>query len=104
LLRIAPKPNYRTLWKNLQFEELAKESGSVPAKHLTARVDLHTTSFAATFTTQGEKIFQPSKCQYQEQPEPVMHGMPSTFWNAPGLSEKCKLTLANATSAYYIKR
>ena len=44
------------LKKRLRFEELAKESTRILASHLSARVDLHTTNFSATFTKKGETV------------------------------------------------
>ena len=89
--------------KSLSFEELAKESARILAKHLSARVDLHTTSFSATFTKKGETIIPAFKV-----PVRTVTGA-GDAWNAGnilgdayGLSDGCRLTLANAVAAYYI--
>ena len=39
--------------EHLDFAELAMEAARVLAKHLPARIDLHTTEFSATFEGQG---------------------------------------------------
>ena len=91
------------LKRSLRFDELAKESARILASHLSARVDLHTTSFSATFTKKGEtvaRVFQ----------VPVLRATGAgDAWNAGnilgdayGLSDECRLTLANAVAAYYI--
>ena len=91
------------LKRSLKFDELAKESARVLASHLPARVDLHTTSFSATFTKKGETfvpVFQ----------VPVLRATGAgDAWNAGNilgdahrLSDGCRLTLANAVAAYYI--
>lgn len=93
----------KELEKSLGFEELAKESARILAKHLLARVDLHTTSFSATFTKKGESIVPVFKV-------PVLRATGAgDAWNAGNilgdacrLSDGCRLTLANAVAAYYI--
>ena len=88
---------------NLPFEEIARESSKILASHLAARVDLHTTSFSATFKGKGETIVPAFK----------VHVLRATgagdAWNAGnilgdacGLSDDCRLALANAVAAYYI--
>jgi ribokinase len=93
----------KALAKRLPFEELAKESARILAAHLSARVDLHTTSFSATFTRKGETIIPAFKI-----PVRTVTGA-GDAWNAGnilgdanGLSDSCRLTLANAVAAYYI--
>ena len=95
--------NVEKLGKKLPFEELAKESARILAKHLTARVDLHTTGFSATFTTKGETVVPVFKV-------PVLRATGAgDAWDAGnilgdahGLSDECRLTLANAVASYYI--
>ncbi|MEM3442879.1 MAG: carbohydrate kinase family protein [Candidatus Bathyarchaeia archaeon] len=93
----------KTWAKSLSFEELAKESARILAKHLSARVDLHTTSFSASFTKKGETIIPAFKV-----PVRTVTGA-GDAWNAGNilgdayeLSDGCRLTLANAVAAYYI--
>jgi len=91
------------LRKTLKFEELAKESARILASHLSARVDLHTTSFSATFTKKRETVVSAFKV-------PVLRTTGAgDAWNAGnilgdahGLSDDSRLTLANAVAAYYI--
>jgi sugar/nucleoside kinase (ribokinase family) len=91
------------LRKRLKFEELAKESARILASHLSARVDLHTTSFSATFTKKGETVVPAFKV-------PVLRATGAgDAWNAGNilgdayrLSDGGRLALANAVAAYYI--
>jgi ribokinase len=89
--------------KRLPFEELAKESARILAAHLSARVDLHTTDFSATFTKKDETIVPAFKVPVRR-----VTGA-GDAWNAGnilgdayGLSDGCRLALANAVAAYYI--
>lgn len=85
------------------FDELAKESARILAKHLSARIDLHTTNFSATFTKKSETIVPAFKV-------PVLRATGAgDAWNAGNilgdaleLSDSCRLALANAVAAYYI--
>ncbi|HVP92450.1 MAG TPA: carbohydrate kinase family protein [Acidobacteriota bacterium] len=93
----------KELGKKLRFEELAKESARILASHISARVDLHTTSFSATFTKKRE-IITPA---FQV---PVLRATGAgDAWNAGNilgdaykLSDDCRLSLANAVAAYYV--
>jgi sugar/nucleoside kinase (ribokinase family) len=93
----------KRLQKNMQFEELAKESARTLASHLSARIDLHTTSFSATFTKKGETVVPAFEV-------PVLRATGAgDAWNAGNilgdahrLSDDCRLALANAVAAYYI--
>jgi sugar/nucleoside kinase (ribokinase family) len=88
---------------NLNSEDLAKESARVMTSHISARIDLHTTSFSATLTKNGETIVPAFQV-------PVLRATGAgDAWNAGnilgsiyGLSNECRLTLANAVAAYYI--
>ncbi len=87
----------------MSFEELAKESARILAKNLSARIDLHATSFAATFTKKKETVIPSFRV-------PVLRATGAgDAWNAGniigdacGLSDNCRLMLANAVAAYYI--
>lgn len=89
--------------ENLSFEEMAGESARILASHLLARVDLHTTSFSATFKKEGETTVPAFEV-------PVFRATGAgDAWNAGnilgdacGLSDDCRLTLANAVAAYYV--
>ena len=95
--------NIRTSQKKQCIEKMAIEAARVLVKHLTARIDLHTTAFSATFTKKKEVIAPTFK----------VNALRATgagdAWNAGNilgdgcsLSDKCRLALANAVSAYYI--
>lgn len=89
--------------KGLTFEELSKKSARILASHLSARVDLHTTSFSATFTKKSETIVPVFQV-------PVLRATGAgDAWNAGNiigdackLSDGCRLALANMIAAYYI--
>jgi sugar/nucleoside kinase (ribokinase family) len=91
------------LGKGFSIEKLAKESARILATHLSSRIDLHTTSFSATFTRKDETFVSAFKV-------PVLRATGAgDSWNAGnilgdayGLSDDCRLTLANAVAAYYI--
>jgi len=93
----------KALRKKLQFDELAMESARILASQLSARVDLHTTRFSATFTKKGETIIPAFKV-------PVLRATGAgDAWNAGnilgdayGLSDGCRLALANAVAACYV--
>ena len=89
--------------QSLKFDELARKAARILSSHIPARVDLHATNFSATFTRKSETvepIFQ----------VPVLRATGAgDAWNAGnilgdayGLSDGCRLTLANAVAAYYI--
>ena len=91
------------LRKSLKSNELAKECARILASHLSARIDLHTTSFSASFTGKSEVIVPAFDV-------PVLRATGAgDAWNAGnilgdayGLSDGCRLALANAVAAYYI--
>jgi ribokinase len=87
----------------LEFNELALASAQVLAKHLQARIDLHTTTFAVSIVD-GKAVFVPTfKVQ------PLRATGAGDAWDAGnivgdanGLSDQARLTLANAVSACYL--
>ena len=89
--------------KSLALEEEAKECAKILAARLSARVDLHTTSFSATSARKGLTIVPSFRV-------PVLRATGAgDAWNAGnilgdanGLSDACRLTLANAVAAYYV--
>ena len=89
--------------KLTKFDDLAKESARILASRFSARIDLHTTSFSATFTKKSETIVPTFKV-------PVLRATGAgDAWNAGnilgdahGLSDDHRLALANAVAAYYI--
>jgi sugar/nucleoside kinase (ribokinase family) len=79
------------------------EAARVLAENLSARIDLHTTVFSATFTKKSEVVIPAFK----------VNGLRATgagdAWNAGnivadanGVSDECRLALANAVSACYL--
>jgi ribokinase len=87
----------------LRLDEAALASARVLAKHLHARIDLHTTTFSATFTKKGETIVPAFKIK------PLRATGAGDAWDAGnifadghGFSDECRLTLANAVAACYL--
>lgn len=91
------------LAKASKLDDLARESARILASHLSARIDLHTATFSATFTKKSEIIVPTFKV-------PVLRVTGAgDAWNAGNilgdayeLSDKLRLALANAVAAYYI--
>jgi sugar/nucleoside kinase (ribokinase family) len=86
-----------------RFDELAMDSARVLAKHLPARIDLHTTAFSATFTKKNEVVVPAFKIKA------LRATGAGDAWNAGNiigdgnaLSDQCRLTLANAVAACYL--
>jgi ribokinase len=87
----------------LEFAELAMEAARILAKHLPARIDLHTTLFSATLKGKAEVVAPTFKVK-------VLRATGAgDAWNAGnivgdrnGLSDECRLMLANAVSACYL--
>jgi ribokinase len=86
-----------------RFNELAVDAARVLAENLSARIDLHTTVFSATFTKKKEVVV----------PAFEVKALRATgagdAWNAgniigdgSGLSDECRLALANAVAACYL--
>jgi sugar/nucleoside kinase (ribokinase family) len=83
--------------------ELAMEAARILAKHLPARIDLHTTAFSATLKGKTEFSVPTFKVK-------VLRATGAgDAWNAGniigdrnGLSDECRLTLANAVAACYL--
>ena len=85
------------------FSEFALESARILARSLRARIDLHTTDFSATLTSKKETIVPTFDIK------PLRATGAGDAWNAGniladanGLSDECRLTLANAVSACYL--
>lgn len=91
------------LKRRLNYNELAMKSAEILASRLSARIDLHTTSFSATFNKKGKTVVSTFKV-------PVLRATGAgDVWNAGnilgdahGLSDGGRLTLANAVATYYI--
>ena len=89
--------------KKRRFDELAREAAIVLAKHLSSRIDLHTTVFSATFTKKSEVVVPTFKVKT------LRATGAGDAWNAGNIlgdanaaSDECRLALANAVSAYYL--
>jgi len=93
----------RRLQKTLKPDELAKECARILAKNLSARIDLHTTTFAGSFTSETEIVVPAFKV-------PVLRATGAgdawnagnVFGDALGFPDSCRLTLANLAAAYYV--
>jgi sugar/nucleoside kinase (ribokinase family) len=87
----------------LGFSELAMEAAGVLAKHLSARIDLHTSVFSATLKGKKQVVVPTFKVK-------VLRATGAgDAWDAGnilgdqnGLSDECRLMLANAVSACYL--
>lgn len=89
--------------KKKRFEELAVEAARLLARHLPARIDLHTTVFSATFTKKTE-VFVPTF-----KVKALRATGAGDAWDAGNilgdgnaLSDECRLALANAVAACYL--
>lgn len=87
----------------LEFVELAKEAARFLAKRFSARIDLHTTAFSATFKGEKEVVVPSFKVKV------VRATGAGDAWDAGnilgdhnGLSDESRLMLANAVAACYI--
>ena len=87
----------------LEFAELAMESARILARHLSARIDLHTTAFSASLKGKSEVRVSSFKV------EVLRATGAGDAWDAGniigdrnGLSDECRLLLANAVSACYL--
>jgi sugar/nucleoside kinase (ribokinase family) len=86
-----------------RFDELAMESARILAKHLSTRIDLHTTSFSATFTKKSEIVVPAFKVKT------LRATGAGDAWNAGNilgdgnaLSDEYRMALANAVAACYL--
>jgi len=96
-------PKVNGLRKKLEHHDLAKECARILAKHISARIDLHTSAFAASFTKENEVIvptFNVPALRSTGAGDAWNAG--NIFGDALGLPDSCRLTLANAVAAYYI--
>lgn len=89
--------------EKMRLDALAMESARILAEHLSARIDLHTTGFSATFT-QKSKVVVPAF-----EVKALRATGAGDAWNAGNiigdgnaLSDECRLALANAVSACYL--
>ena len=91
--------------KDLGFAELAMEAARVLAKYLPARIDLHTTVFsAATLNSKKEVVvpaFKVKALRATGSGDAWCAG--NVIGDHNGLSDECRLLLANAVSACYLQ-
>lgn len=87
----------------VDFADLAMDAARILAKHVQTRVDLHTTAFSATIRGKTEVVAPTFKVQVRRATGA------GDAWTAGniigdhnGLSDMCRLTLANAVSACYL--
>ena len=89
--------------EDLSFPLLAMKAGRILAKNLSARIDLHTAVFSATFKGKNEVVVPTFKVNILRA---TGAGDAWTAGNILGdwsnLSDESRLTLANAVSAYYL--
>ncbi len=93
----------RRLRNRLDHYEVAKECARILAKHLPARVDIHTTAFAGSFTPENEVVvpaFQVSALWSTGAGDAWNAG--NIYGDALKLPDSCRLTLANAVAACYV--
>jgi ribokinase len=89
--------------EGLRFPELAMKAARVLAKNLSARIDLHTTVFSATFKGKHETVvptFKINVLRATGAGDAWTAGNILGDWN--NLSDESRLTLANAVSACYL--
>jgi sugar/nucleoside kinase (ribokinase family) len=86
-----------------RFDDLALDAARVLAKHLPARIDLHTTAFSATLSKKNEVVVPSFKVKA------LRATGAGDAWNAGNilaganaLSDECRLFLANAVAACYL--
>ncbi len=90
--------------EHLGFAELAMEAARVLAKHLPARIDLHTTVFSATLKGKKEVVvpaFKVKALRATGAGDAWCAG--NILGDHNGLSDECRLLLANAVSACYLQ-
>ncbi len=85
------------------FAELALESARVLSKNFPARIDLHTTAFSASLKGTSEVVVPTSKVKVlRATGAGDAWNAGNVFGDANGLSDGCRLMLANTVSACYL--
>jgi sugar/nucleoside kinase (ribokinase family) len=87
----------------IDFDELALFSAQVLARYLSARIDLHTTTFSVTVTKEKAvfvPVFKIKALRATGAGDAWDAG--NLLGDANGLPDDCRLTLANAVSACYL--
>jgi ribokinase len=87
----------------LSFAELALEAARVLSRRFSARIDLHTTSFSASLKGTLEIVMPTSKVKVlRATGAGDAWNAGNVFADANGLSDGCRLMLANTVSACYL--
>ncbi|UCB61308.1 MAG: carbohydrate kinase family protein, partial [Candidatus Bathyarchaeota archaeon] len=90
------------LRRKLKPEELAMECARTLAKNLSARIDLHTTTFSGSFTPKKEVVVPAFKVQVLRSTGAGDSWNAGNIWgDALHIPDACRLTLANAVAAHY---
>ena len=89
--------------EKIDFNELVLFSAQVLAKHLSARIDLHTTTFSVTVTKE-KAVFVPAFKIEAKRATGAGDAWDAgnLLGDAGGLADDCRLTLANAVAACYL--
>ena len=86
-----------------RLDELSMQAAKVLAKSLSARIDLHTTSFSATVTQKNEVVVPAFEVEARRATGAGdSWDAGNILGDANGFSDECRLALANAVAAYYI--
>jgi ribokinase len=87
----------------LSFADYAMEAARVLAKHCSARIDLHTTLFSASLKGKREVVVPTFKIEvYRATGAGDAWNAGNIIADQNGLSDECRLMLANAVSACYL--
>jgi sugar/nucleoside kinase (ribokinase family) len=95
--------SFKVKSKHLASVDLAMEAGRILAKRLSARIDLHTTVFSATLKGKTEFVapaFEVGVLRATGAGDAWTAG--NILGDKNGLSDECRLLLANAVSACYL--
>ena len=85
------------------FAELAMDAARILAKHFQARIDLHTSLFSATLRGSSEIVVPTFKIEvYRATGAGDAWNAGNIYAEHYGLSDECRLMLANAVSACYL--
>jgi sugar/nucleoside kinase (ribokinase family) len=89
--------------RKVEYNELALLAAQVLSKHLKARIDLHATTFSATISQKGAVLVPAFKVKaLRATGAGDAWDAGNLIGDANGLSDECRLTLANAVSACYL--
>jgi sugar/nucleoside kinase (ribokinase family) len=101
---INPKQAARLKTKNRKLENLAIKCAAILSNSCSARIDLHTTAYSATFNKNKKPTIAPSfKTKvFQATGAGDAWNAGNIYATAQGMSDKMRLTFANAVAAYYI--